>query len=50
MHPNADGIQIMAEKVLEHLTFEYLDSDNEYWESVSDYEEQKRMGWFGCQP
>ena len=49
VHPNADGIQIIAEKVLEYLTSEYLDSDNEYWESVIDYKEQKRLGWFGCQ-
>jgi len=40
VHPNADGIQIMAEEVLKHLTPEYLNSD---------YEEQKRVGWFGCQ-
>ena len=49
VHPNADGIQIMAKKVLKHLTSEYLDSDYEYWGSVNDYEEQKRIGWFGCQ-
>ena len=48
VHPNDEGIQIMADKVLEHLTSEYLDS--EYWESVNDYEEQKKLGWFGCQP
>ncbi len=50
VHPNNDGIQIMAEKVLEHLTDEYLSSQNEYWESVIDYEEQRKIGWFGCQP
>lgn len=48
IHPNADGIQIMAAEILKHFTTEYLQRDDEYWESVSNYEKQKRIGWFGC--
>ena len=22
----------------------------EYWDAVEDYEEQRKSGWFGCQP
>lgn len=27
----------------------YLGIDDEYWEAVKDYEEQRKIGWFGCQ-
>lgn len=26
----------------------YLGIDDEYWEAVKDYEEQRKIGWFGC--
>lgn len=29
--------------------YEYLGiEDDEYWEAVKDYEEQRKIGWFGC--
>ena len=48
VHPNYTGILIMANKVLEHLTVEYLSIDENYWESVTDYKDQNKIGWFGC--
>jgi lysophospholipase L1-like esterase len=48
VHPNNTGIEIMANEVLEHLTTEYLSIDEDYWETVIDYEVQNKLGWFGC--
>ena len=48
LHPNHEGIQVMANEVLEHLTEEYLSIDYKYWESVRDYKDQNKIGWFGC--
>lgn len=28
--------------------YQYLLIDDEYWEAVKDYEEQRKIGWFGC--
>jgi len=49
VHPNAEGIKNMAAEVLNHLTPEYLYSNDEYWKSVKDYDKQTSVGWFGCQ-
>ncbi len=46
IHPNLEGRQIMAGEVIK--MFKSLSIEPEYWEAVEDYEEQKKIGWFGC--
>lgn len=47
LHPNSKGRQIMADEVIK--AFNSLSAEPEYWETVKDYEEQKKLSWFGCQ-
>lgn len=51
IHPNVKGKQALAIEVYNILK-EYLSKlsvDDEYWDAVEDYKEQKKIGWFGCQ-
>lgn len=51
LHPNALGSELLGIAAYEALKNELnLSIDDEYLESIKDYEEQKKIGWFGCQP
>ena len=54
VHPNDGGLWKLSQiayfalnKLMDSST---LEIDDEYWEEVEDYEEQRKTGWFGCQP
>lgn len=49
IHPNNKGSELLgiaAYKALVNNNFLYI--DEEYWNTVEDYKEQKSIGWFGC--
>ena len=51
LHPNNRGSELLGIAAYEALVNDFILSvDGEYWEAVEDYKEQKRIGWFGCQP
>jgi hypothetical protein len=54
IHPNDGGLWKLSQtayytlkKLMDPPT---LEIDDEYWNEVEDYEEQRKSGWFGCQP
>lgn len=49
IHPNEDGKKKLAETAYDVLIKIINGDDDEYWEEVEDYEEQRKTGWFGCQ-
>jgi lysophospholipase L1-like esterase len=51
LHPNNQGSELLGIAAYEAIDNETaLSIDDEYLEAVKDYEEQKKIGWFGCQP
>ena len=48
LHPSEQGSKLMGEAAYEHLKNKYLSIDDEYWEAVEDYENQKPSLFDGC--
>ncbi len=48
IHPNSLGSELLGTAAYEHLKNEYLSIDDEYWEAVEDYENQKPSLFDGC--
>lgn len=51
VHPSTDGkykLAKLAFDVLKSYPIYELGIDDEYWEAVKDYKEQRKIGWFGC--
>ncbi len=44
-----DGYWSRRSRTIEFIAPKYLSiEDEEYWDTVKDYEEQRKFGWFGC--
>lgn len=49
IHPNKKGSELLGIAAYEALVYNnFLYIDEEYWNTVEDYKEQKKIGWFGC--
>lgn len=52
IHPSIDGQYQLAKIAYDYLktlpTNVRLGIEDDYWEAVRDYEEQRKIGWFGC--
>ena len=48
LHPSDKGSELMGIAAYEHLKNEYLSIDDEYWEAVEDYDNQKPSLFNGC--
>lgn len=51
VHPSTEGkykLAKLAFDVLKSYPIYELGIDDEYWEAVEDYKEQRKIGWFGC--